>query len=124
MATTQSPEDLTAILGNLVGEEIAQLQVLGINSLKSIAPSPADLVGRRVTTATAVDRIVTIEAGDVRAQIDLQRTGRLVWLDRATPARLGAPSLPTLRLLLASGAGLDFSESARTKRVSVTISHA
>lgn len=121
MVSMQSPHDLTAILGCLVGEEIAQLQVLGINSLKAVAPSPLELVGRQVTATEVNGRIVTFQAGNLRAQIDLQRTGRLAWLDHATPASLGDPSLPTLRLLLASGSALDFREPAKTKRISVRI---
>lgn len=124
MATTQSTEDIILVLNRLVGESIVQLQVLGVNSLKSVAPSPADLVGRTITAVAVDDRSLTIEIGDLRAVIDLQRTGRLRWRDRAEPARIGSPGLPTLRLLLESGAGLDFSEPARTKRISVTISSA
>lgn len=121
MAGIQTTEDIVLVLNRLVGESIAQLQVLGVNSLKSVIPSPADLSGRTITTVSAADRTLTIEIGDLKALIDLQRTGRLQWLGRAEPARIGLPSMPTLRLILESGAGLDFSEPAKTKRISVTI---
>lgn len=121
MARAQSTEEITLVLNRLVGETIAQLQVFGVNSLKSVAPSPADLVGRTITAVAVEDRTLTIEIGNLQAFVDLQRTGGLRWMDRAEPARIGSPSLPTLRLLLESGAGLDFSEPARTKRISVRI---
>jgi hypothetical protein len=121
MANTRPSEDLLSVLNRLVGESVAQLQVLGINSLKSFAPSPSDLVGSEITGVEVADRIVTLAMGAFAATVDLQRTGRLDWLDHAEPAQIGRPSLPTIRLLLRSGAGLDFSEPAKTKRIAVTL---
>lgn len=121
MGDTWSTEDLLSVLNRLVGESVAQLQVLGINSLKSVTPSPSDLVGSEITSVGVADRVVTVAMGAFAATVDLQRTGRLAWLDNAEPAQIGRPSLPTIRLLLRSGAGLDFIEPAKTKRIAVTL---
>ena len=123
MADTRSTEEhLLHVLDRLVGHSVAQLQILGINSLKSVTPSPSDLVGSQITTVAVEDRLLTIRMGSFAATIDLQRTGRLSWLDSAQPAQVGRPSLPTIRLLLQSGAALDFNEPAKTKRITVTLS--
>lgn len=121
MAETRSNEDLLRVLNRLVGESVDQLQVLGINSLKSVAPSPTDLVGSEIAGVEVADRVVSLAIGPFVATIDLQRTGRLTWLDNAEPAQIGRAALPTIRLLLKSGAGLDFSEPAKTKRITVTL---
>ncbi|NMM22394.1 MAG: hypothetical protein HHJ11_02635 [Phycicoccus sp.] len=121
MADTQSTEDILTILNRLVGESVVELQVLGVNSLKSVAPSPADLAGLTITAVSVAERILAVGIEAFSATVDLQRTGRLYWLERAEPARVERQSLPTLRLILQSGAGLDFSEPAKTKRISVTI---
>lgn len=121
MSAAQPTEVLLDLLNRLVGDEVAELQVTGVNSLKSVTPSPSDLVGLEVTRVAVAERIVTIEMETYTATVDLQRVGRLKWLDVAERAQVGRAALPTLRLLLRSGAGLDFSEPGKTKRISVTI---
>src|SRR4051794_29121234 len=105
MVAVQSTDEILGLLDRLVGEAIAELQVLGINNLKSVTPSPSEVVGSKVLDASLVDRTLTIEAGAFFLTFDLQRTGRLEWLDAAAPARIGQPGLPTVRLLLESGSG-------------------
>lgn len=124
MADPQSPQAILTVLRRVVGESVEQLQVLGVNSLKSVTPAPQDLTGATITAAAVNGRSVTIELGDLSVSIDLQRTGRLVWLDEAVPAQIGRPGLPTIRLLLQSGSALDFAEPARTKRISITLNAA
>lgn len=121
MAEPQSTQEILSILERIVGESVRQLQVVGLNSLKSIAPSPQDLTGSTIARVSAIGRIVRIDLGGFHATFDLQRTGRLVWLDTAGPAQIGRPSLPTVRLLLGSGSAVDFAEPAKTKRISVTL---
>lgn len=121
MAALQSTDEVLRTLNRLVGESVAQLQVLSVNGLKSVEPSPSDLVGSKITAVSATERVLTMDIGIYTASVDLQRTGRVLWLDRAEPAQVGGPSLPTIRLILQSGAGLDFREPARTKRISVEI---
>jgi len=121
----QTAQEIRDILRRLEHDSIRAVQVLGINSLKSISPLPEDLIGARVTRTAVDDRILTIDADAFRISVDLQRTGRLVWLPSADAYRaIAGDSRPTLRLLLASGAGLDLTEPAKTKRITVTLSTA
>lgn len=122
MAGPQLTSEILTLLQRLIGESVSQFEVFGVNSLKSVLPTPEDLVGCTITAVSADDRNLTITLGDVSAAVDLQRTGRLVWLDAATSARVGQRNVPTLRLVLGSGSALDFTEPARTKRISVTLS--
>lgn len=122
MADTRSSEDdLLGVPNRLIGETVAELQILGINSLKSVTPSPLDLAGLKITEVSVTGRTLDIRMGAHAATVDLERTGRLVWLDNAQPAQVGSRALPTARLLLRSGAGLDFTEPAKTKRITVTL---
>lgn len=122
MTPPQSTAEILALLERLVGESVSQFQVLGINSLKSVTPTTNDLAGRVITAVSADDRRLEIELGDVSATVDLQRTGRLAWLETASQAQIGQANLSTLRLILESGSGLDFTEPATTKRISVSLS--
>lgn len=87
MAGPQSMSEILTLLQRLVGESVSQFQVLGVNSLKSVLPTPQDLVGSTITAVSADEGDLTITLGDVSAAVDLQRTGRLVWLDAAPSAR-------------------------------------
>lgn len=122
MADPQSTQTILTVLQRVVGESVEELQVLGVNSLKSLTPTPQDLAGATITDVAANGRSVTIELGDLSVFIDLQRTGRLTWLDEAGPAQIGRPGLPTIRMLLQSGSALDFTEPAKTKRISIALS--
>ncbi|MEU5673054.1 hypothetical protein ABZ749_22370 [Micromonospora sp. NPDC047753] len=122
MTVIQDIDEIQAVLDRLQGEEIATLQVLGINSLKSTTPLPEALVGDTVESTSVENRVVTITTTRYAIVFDLQRTGKLVWLDGVQPYLMVAGSLrPTARLLLASGKGLDLTEPAKTKRITVTL---
>lgn len=121
VAEIQSAGEMEHILTRLHGKQIEGLQVLGINSLKSVTPAVGDLVGLRVTETHVADRKVTIQTSQFEIKIDLQRTGRLVWLGRAEPYKLGHGAMPTARLLLSDGAGIDLTEPAKTKRITVSL---
>lgn len=123
MPSVQSPREIDDLLADqLVGRSIRQLQVLGVNSLKTIAPSVDELVGEQVQSARCEERVIAIWTTGYEIRLDLQRTGRVTWLKSADPWQLssGVP-LPTVRLLLDDGSGLDFTEPAKTKRVAVTL---
>ena len=125
MATPQDVEQIHEILEQLTGREVAGLQVLGINALKSLAPMPHELIGDIVIATAVSDRMFTITTDVHTIVVDLQRTGRLVWVDSAAPYTLAAgTSRPTVRLLLADGSGLDLTEPAKTKRITVTLGQA
>ncbi|MFI7659628.1 hypothetical protein ACIBTW_12165 [Micromonospora parva] len=122
MTVIQDIDEIQAVLDRLQGEEIATLQVLGINSLKSTTPLPEALVGDTVESTSVENRVVAITTTRYAIVFDLQRTGKLVWLDGVQPYLMVAGSLrPTARLLLASGKGLDLTEPAKTKRITVTL---
>lgn len=122
MAAIQTSEEMQSLLARLEGHEIATLQVLGINSLKSMSPTP-EALSREVIESTGVqDRLFTITTGNHKVVFDLQRTGKLVWLSEAAPYVMTVgSSRPTVRLVLADGPGLDLMEPAKTKRITVTI---
>jgi hypothetical protein len=123
MPSVQSMREIESLLAErLVGRSIRQLQVLGVNSLKTVTPSPADLDGERVVGANCNERIIVISTTTFEIRVDLQRAGRVNWLKRADAWQLssGVP-LPTVRLLLDDSAGLDFTEPAKTKRITVSL---
>lgn len=118
----QSAEQIQEHLDRLRGREIATFQVLGINSLKSLSPTPEDLIGEVIAESEVVERILTVRTTNLSITFDLQRTGRLVWLESAAPYRpTDGTSRPTVRLLLTDGSALDFTEPAKTKRITVTL---
>lgn len=123
MPSVQTPSVISDLLAEqLVGRSIRQLQVLGINSLKTISPPAEKLVGEHVHSARCEERVITISTTAFEIRIDLQRTGRVVWLERAEAWQLsGGVPLPTARLLLDDGSGLDFTEPAKTKRITVSV---
>ena len=123
MAAIQSAAEISDLLARVTGMEISELQVLGINSLKSLSPRLNALSGQTVTGSEVAVRVVTIRTTDYQIVIDLQRTGRLVWLTRAQLYQvIAGASRPTVRLLLSGGIGLDASEPAKTKRITVALS--
>lgn len=123
MVAVQSTDEMLELLGRLLGQSVGGLQVLGVNSLKSVAPTPGDLVGQAITAVGVAGRVITLQTSDLAVAIDLQRVGRLTWHMSGERLRIGQASLPTARLILADGGGLDFTEPAKTKRISVTISN-
>lgn len=124
MSPVQSPHEIEALLaGRLIGRSIRQLQVLGINSLKTVTPHLDVLAGEDVASARCQGRIITILTSTHQIRVDLQRTGRVIWLSSGTewePA--SRSSMPSVRLLLEDGTGLDLTEPGKTKRISVSLS--
>lgn len=124
MPAAQSPHEIRDILDRLVGRTITELHVFGINSLKSVTPTPADLTGARIDAVSVEDRMLELRTQAYTVAVDLQRTGRLVWFSEPPSAVVGPVSRPTVRVLLQSGNGVDFTEPAKTKRISVKIARA
>lgn len=123
MVAIQTLDEIQAILARLEGEEIVVLQVLGINSLKSFSPMPDALAGDTIESSAVSERHFTVTTTGHEMAIDLQRTGKMVWLPNAEPYVMAVGSAPpTVRLVLANGEGLDLTEPAKTKRITVTIS--
>src|ERR1700761_4935403 len=92
--TSGEIDDLLA--GQLVGRSIRRLQVLGINSLKTVTTSADALVGEQVRSARCEERIIEIMTTSYEVRIDLQRTGRVTSLRSAEAWKMssGVP-LPT-----------------------------
>jgi hypothetical protein len=122
MGSIQSAAEIEPLLEPLTGQKIAALQVLGINSLKTLSPPLEALAGEVVTAADVVDRTLRVDTTSHVISFDLQRTGRVVPLESAEPYRFVAgANRPTVRLLMVDGTGLDLIEPAKTKRITVTI---
>lgn len=122
MTTIQTHDEIRDILARLEGEEIATLQVLGINSLKSLSPTPEAVAGDVIESTSVAGRLVVAMTSSHQIAFDLQRTGRLVWLSEAEPYVMAAgSSRPTVRLVLANGQGLDLTEPAKTRRITVNL---
>jgi hypothetical protein len=122
MAIIQSSAEIISLLERLKGQRIGALQVLGINSLKTFSPPPEALVGEVVTAVDVVERTVGVYTATHLISFDLQRTGRVVLLESAEPYQhVAGVGRPTVRLLMADGSGLDLTEPAKTKRITVTI---
>lgn len=102
----------------LYGATVSSFAVFGINSLKSMdVPLDAlkgQIVGAMSSTGEATFELVV---GEYVMEVDLQRTGRVVWLDTLAPWSFGKPSMPTGQLILYDGGGINFAEPAKTKRI-------
>lgn len=123
MASIQTSEEIESLLTHFEGEEISTLQVLGINSLKSMTVMPETLAGDVIRSTNVDDRHFTLVTDDHEVVFDLQRTGKLVPLHGAVPYVMApGAARPTVRLVLTNGQGLDLTEPAKTKRITVTIS--
>lgn len=123
MATIQTPDEIQSILTQAEGREIVTLQVLGINSLKSMATTPDALVGDIIESTTVNDRYFMVLTAAHEITFDLQRAGKVVWLKDAAPYVMSTGSArPTVRMVFADGQGIDLTEPAKTKRIAVTIS--
>ncbi len=116
--------DLKVLRDHVVGKEVSALQVYGVNSLKSVDPSPEHLAGDVISDirAAADGRGLEIALARHAVDIDLARTGTVVLLSDARPwAPSGRSNPPTARLILADGSGMEFKEPARTKRITFSI---
>lgn len=120
MASVQDAGEIRGICDRLHGRRIDLLQVIGINALKSIRPGPDDLVGEVIEGSDYSDRILALCTDTYRIKIDLQRTGKVVWLNAPEPYKLAPGPMPTVRLIT-DGGGLDLIEPARTKRITVAV---
>lgn len=118
----QSQHEIDSLLQRLKGREIEAFQVLGINSLKSVSPQPDALVGEVIEETEPNNRLFTLKTTSHEVVFDLQRAGRLVWLEKAEPYTVASQSSrPTVRLIFTDGQGLDLTEPARTKRITISV---
>lgn len=107
---------------HLDGRTVAQVLVHGINSLKSLEV-PLDALAGQTIGRLSLTREATFELGigDHVLEIDLQRAGTMQWSADLRPWSFGKPSMPTGQILLVGGDGVNFVESARTKRIAFRV---
>jgi hypothetical protein len=120
VASVQTADQIASTLERLHRKRIALLQVLGINSLKSLTPPLDALVGEAIEGSEVADRILTLHTSGHLVTLDLQRTGKVVWLASSEPCRPAAGPMPTVRLITEDGT-VDFTEPAKTKRITVVV---
>ena len=112
-----------------VGRAVTAADVGAISALKTFAPPPADLVGRRVTAVTRhgkwLDLTTVRPAGDdpgLHLVFHLARAGWLRWSDKAPTTRVRPGTSPlALRVRLDDGAGFDLTEAGTRKRLAVHV---
>lgn len=120
VALTQTADDIVSITGRLIGRRITILQVLGINSLKSLTPPVDAVVGDTVEGVDVAERAFTLRTSRHMITFDLQRTGKVLWLSSSDPFRAGSGPMPTVRLITNDGS-IDLTEPAKTKRITVMV---
>lgn len=117
-------QDAEALRGSITSKQIASMQVLGINSLKSLQPSPESMAGQVITDLSLDEstRKIEIILDQHIILVDMARTGTVVALERSLAWQASEKSpTPTARILFTDGSALDFREPAKTKRISFTI---
>jgi hypothetical protein len=119
----QSPEEITTLLGHSEGASIIAIQVLGINTLKTVMPSPEFLqLGSKIVNSQCHDRLVRIETEGYCLLIDLQRVGRVSRIAKAERWEMASRSpQPTMIVFLSDGSGYEFREASKTKRITLSI---
>lgn len=120
VASEQTAGEIAATIERLRGKRITRVQVLGINSLKSLSPPVDALVGDTVEGSEVADRILTLRTSGHLIAFDLQRTGKVMWVPSSEPFRLGTGPIPTVRLVTDDGS-VDLTEPAKTKRITVVV---
>jgi len=103
----------------LVGQLLRNLQVLGINSMKS--PVAVDsLVGQRVVAVGGDGAWISVDLQNHRLRIDMQRVGFVRVVPGLGAWSVGSGPMPTVRFVTDAGA-VDLAEPSKTKRVAVWI---
>jgi hypothetical protein len=120
VASVQTADQIASTLERLHRKRIALLQVLGINALKSLTPPLDALIGEVIEGSAVADRILTLHTSGHVVTLDLQRTGKVVWLASSEPFRPAAGPMPTVRLITEDGT-VDLTEPTKTKRITVVV---
>jgi formamidopyrimidine-DNA glycosylase len=112
-----------------VGRAVMAADVGAISALKTFAPAPTDLVGRRVAAVTRHGKwldLTTVRPADddpgLHLVFHLARAGWLRWSDKAPTTRVRPGRSPlALRVRLDDGAGFDLTEAGTRKRLAVHV---
>lgn len=120
MASVQTVGEIRSVVEHVHGARVVVLQVLGINSLKSLAPPLDALLGDTIEGSEVLERILTVRTSRHTITFDLQRAGKVVWRGSEQAYRMGSGPLPTVRLVTDKGA-VDLTEPSKTKRITVVV---
>ena len=118
-------EALAAFLRErMVGDVVAGVDVAAISVLKTFDPPVSGLAGLAVTDVTRHGKFLDIDADGLHLLVHLARAGWARWRDGSgaavKPARPGKGPL-AMRVRLASGASVDFTEAGTQKRMAVSL---
>lgn len=107
----------------LSGRTVRAVHVPGLSALKTVRPTPQDLVGRRVRTVTRHGKWLDLATEDgPHLLTHLSRAGWVRWYD-AVPGTVLRPGRGpiALRLVADDGAGFDLTEAGTRKRLAVHV---
>lgn len=123
MPKARTPEDIARLVTeHLAGRVIEAFQVFGVNSLKTMDPSPTALRGECIRNVKSTsESTFTLVTDSIAVDVDLQRTGELRWSDELISWSFGQPSMPTAQLRLRGGGGVNFAEPTKTRRITFRI---
>ncbi len=107
-----------------VGHAVARVDVASLSVLKTVTPSPFELVGRPVTGAGRHGKFLDLDCDGLHLVTHLARAGWLRWHDTASvvPPKPGrGPLALRLHLDTAGAAGFDLTEAGTQKRLAVYV---
>lgn len=106
-----------AIAERTIGRPLVELRLLDPFVLRSVAPLPGELAGRRVAAIRRIGkRLVVSLEGDLHVVLHLMIAGRLRWVEGAMKTR----PKPLAALLFEHGT-LLLTEAGTTRRASITL---
>jgi len=117
---------VTDLGSRLTGKQIARLDIVAFQALKTYDPPVTALEGRTITTIGRHGKFLDITASagpdDLHVVIHLARAGWLRWRNNAPQAtvRRGAGPLAA-RLVLEDGSGFDLTEAGTKKSLAVSV---
>jgi formamidopyrimidine-DNA glycosylase len=107
-----------------IGHQVARVDVASMTVLKTVSPSPAELLGRTVTGAARHGKFLDIDCDGLHLITHLSRAGWLRWHDTANtvPPKPGKGPLELrVHLDVAGGPGFDLTEAGTQKRLAVYV---
>ena len=114
------------LTGRTAGRTVAGVEVGALNALRTVIPSPTDLVGTSVREVTRHGKWLDVVAGTDDAPLHLvwhlAKAGWVRWSDAlsTTPVRPGRSPI-AVRVRLDDGSGFDLTEAGTRKRLAVHV---
>lgn len=104
------------------GETVRFVQVLGMNTLKTLNPSLEEASGEEIRDLSVQSESqLTIQLESLLLYINLERVGVVKMASSSELWTFGQGAMPTLRIVLDSGEGFDFREPSKTKRITLHV---